>query len=185
MMKSQTIVVSTILVMALGAFFLSSRYRDEDKQKMVSYNLYQSQATAQAYKPNSPESTSLCFQPRRRSKVATWPYSRSRSLPVNLKLVVRLWSCPYLDGNSQNCRNMLGDSYSNQHNLTLEIWQARPDGTYSSLTGDDYDCRARIVPNSLDASSSVLIDTFAPGSTGCLGGLGPKGKSEIQIMYLR
>jgi hypothetical protein len=80
---------------------------------------------------------------------------------------------------------MLGDSYSNQHNLTLEIWQARPDGTYSSLTGDDYDCRARIVPNSLDASSSVLIDTFAPGSTGCLGGLGPKGKSEIQIMYLR
>jgi hypothetical protein len=70
---------------------------------------------------------------------------------------------------------------------TIEIWQARPDGTYSPLrsvsnfntndtsdrddSGQGGDCRARIRLERGSLAASVT--TVAPGSTGALQGLGP------------
>jgi len=70
-------------------------------------------------------------------------------------------------------------------NVTVEIWQTRPDGTYSSLRQgkDEGECRAKWIahvdPNDhvFDSTSNpftVDFTTMAPGSTGSLGGLGPK-----------
>jgi hypothetical protein len=53
-----------------------------------------------------------------------------------------------------------------------EVWQARPDGTYSSLQRGNGDCRATVVPQN---GSQLEFTTMAPGSTGALGGLGPSG----------
>lgn len=154
----------------------SQQDNDEDSDKVLrSYNLYQHQGTAQAYKPNAPESRTVCGPASRksRSKVATWPYSRSRSLPVNLTLHLNFWCCPSAGSAPEQC-NLLNEG--SRQNWTMEVWQARPDGTYSSLSRkDDYDCRASIGPKTMDGSSSVVLNTLAPGSTGCLGGLGPSG----------
>uniref|UniRef100_A0A7S2YRZ8 Uncharacterized protein n=1 Tax=Entomoneis paludosa TaxID=265537 RepID=A0A7S2YRZ8_9STRA len=56
---------------------------------------------------------------------------------------------------------------------TVEAWQTRPDGTYSSLRSgkDEGDCRARVIAD--PKSSQVKLETVAPGSFGSLGGLVP------------
>jgi hypothetical protein len=58
----------------------------------------------------------------------------------------------------------------------VEVWQARPDGTYSSLRvgQQEGDCRASMsLSTDDDDDSFIVFETFAPGSTGSLGGLGP------------
>ena len=57
----------------------------------------------------------------------------------------------------------------------VEVWQARPDGTYSSLRRTSGDCRARqqrnITTTTTATTSTITFDTVAPGSVGSLGGL--------------
>lgn len=145
-------------------------------------NLYSNGGSAQAYHPNAPVSNEVCrpeISQALRYKVATWPYSR-KSLPKGRapKLLVTLnfWSCDIAAGNNANTCSCSPFTQidGNETNSMVEVWQARPDGTYSSLHGaaeGKCECRAK-VPIS---SGAVQFTTVAPGSTGIMGGLGPGG----------
>jgi hypothetical protein len=167
--------------------------------------IYQQGGTAQAYKPDEPVKTTICNatliqEQKMRHKVATWPYSRSaRKSPPLLNVKLNLMRCSTQDENhkpeptttiSQEsqpqpccCRPLLSGS----ENVSIEIWQTRPDGTYSSLRAgsDEGDCRAKWVaiadnPDEALESNAALTEvefqTVAPGSTGMMGGLGPNGR---------
>lgn len=131
----------------------------------VEGSLYRHGGSAQAYTLNAPVKTVVCEDEGTKYKVATWPLSRStrRSAP---KLVIRahLWSCSAYE--ECCCERYVGNT------MKVEIWQARPDGTYSSLSSGNADCRATVLPNK---DGWVEFTTTAPGSTGGLGGLGPSG----------
>jgi hypothetical protein len=100
-----------------------------------------------------------------RYKPASWPFGRSsrRKIPqvtVNLSL----HSC-VRGGADQCCCEPLLDS----SNVTIEVWQTKPNGQYSSLTPgrEEGVCRATL--------KGTTFTTLAPGSTGVLGGIGPGG----------
>ncbi|KAL7575301.1 hypothetical protein ACA910_001826 [Epithemia clementina (nom. ined.)] len=175
--------------------------------------IYEYGGTAQAYKPNvkltkaseGRNVTATICDPsmygkqgtkRRRHRVATWPYSRwtrSASPPI-LKCRLQIWFCEQSNddhnnikssGNDCCCRPIHNLPNQEKGNIVVEAWQARPDGSYSSIRPsngkDDDDCRARIV---LDTTTSagehakaanriISLETVAPGSVGSLGGLVP------------
>lgn len=159
--------------------------------------IYQQGGSAQAYKPDVPISKTVCEQLEEsslRHKVATWPYFRSsKKNPPAVNLKLNMLRCTSEDNNPQEgeehqqqegdcCCHPLLPSGSSE-NATIEIWQTRPDGKYSSVRAgnEDGDCRAKwiAVGNPEDPvfveknPSSVEFQTMAPGSTGSLGGLGP------------
>jgi hypothetical protein len=142
------------------------------------HSLYRNGGTAQAYKSNAPIGPFICDVADQSSsslRVATWPFSRSswKQAP-QITLTVNLW---------KDCSSQISSSDDDadgncccqpwMQNATVEAWQARPDGTYSSLRSgvQEGDCRTRMH----FVSSSVVLQTLAPGSTGSLGGLGPSG----------
>jgi hypothetical protein len=143
-------------------------------------SIYRNGGTAQAYKAKAPSKSTVCDSKNYASggyKVATWPYSRSsRGNAPRIVLKTNLWSCqdasqsPAKD--SCCCKPIAQDKGA--ANTAVEVWQTRPDGTYSSLHQgqQEGDCRASL---SLDDSttSSLVFETVAPGSTGSLSGLGP------------
>lgn len=164
--------------------------------------LYRYGGSAQAYKPQAPIKTSVCdnstFFPS--SAIASWPFSRgSMKSPPRLVFHVTLWSCGGSSSSSNSkpsspenknaenccCQLLSAASTSSNNHTTVEIWQARPDGSYSSLRPDtqEGDCRARMIVSN-DATTAttskhgmnvVTFTTLPPGSTGCLSGLGPGG----------
>ena len=62
--------------------------------------------------------------------------------------------------------------FLDESEATVEVWQPRPNGVYSSLSpnNEEGDCRATILP---EDDGSFEFSTLAPGSTGLMGGLGP------------
>ncbi|GAX09497.1 hypothetical protein FisN_6Lh115 [Fistulifera solaris] len=129
------------------------------------HDIYSNGGSAQAYKPHQPEKNEICnplLYESSRYRTATWPFFSfsSSARPPQLNLTIQPWRCE----ESTCCE------WQNS-NVTLEIWQTRPDGTYSSLRPgqQEGDCRARQQGNTL------TFTTVAPGSTGSLGGLGPYG----------
>lgn len=137
-----------------------------------SSSIYSHGGTAQAYKARAPSTSSVCDPTDYASsslRTATWPFSRSsRGKPPSITFKINLMSCSEpLKGNNCCCQT-IQDS-----NAQVEVWQARPDGTYSSLRHgvEEGDCRA--ASNATDTSSPLVFETVAPGSTGALGGLGP------------
>jgi hypothetical protein len=74
-----------------------------------------------------------------------------------------------------------------QRNAVIEVWQPRPDGTYSSLRNgvQEGDCRATlyITTDSITLNNfhlgNFVFETLAPGSTGILGGLIPSPTSFL------
>lgn len=162
--------------------------------------IYSEGGTAQAYKQNTPIKQTICEaeairETKMRHKVATWPYSRSnRKVLPELKIKLNLLLCS--DGKDPKqstagegsevdsdccCRPLLAGGGGG--NATIEIWQTRPDGTYSSLRqgNEEGDCRSSWIAgtsgegggDSDNNPHSVEFTTMAPGSTGSLGGLGP------------
>lgn len=129
-------------------------------------SLYRNGGSAQAYKPNAPFKSNVCQDEYsgKRYNVATWPLWRSSHYgpPPKINVFLSLWSCTSPDEGAGSCcckpLNQRTD---------IEIWQTRPDGSYSSLHPgqEDGDCRARI--------KGTSFSTYAPGSTGAMGGLGP------------
>jgi len=144
-------------------------------------------------------------QQQQRYKAASWPYSRwshGGNAPT-LSFEVTVFGCSEEEQRGDNekvegagsgttccCKPLEASDNDNDDDVVvqLEAWQARPDGTYSSLRAgvDDGDCRATVpLPHSESSSSSSSssrspspaakfeFDTVAPGSTGALGGLGP------------
>jgi hypothetical protein len=141
-------------------------------------SIYGHGGTAQAYKAEAPSKSTICDYHNYESgghKVATWPYSRSsQGNAPRIVLKTNLWSCqdasqsPAKD--SCCCKPM-----AQVTDAVVEVWQTRPDGTYSSL-GQGHqkgDCRASLSLGNDSTTSSLVFHTVAPGSTGSFGGLGP------------
>jgi hypothetical protein len=120
------------------------------------------------YKEFQPEATSVCKTEKYKNsahRVATWMLSRSsRNDPPKIILKTNIFTCDTeMDGSSCCCEPLTAISQ-------IEIWQARPDGTYPRLSEkNDGDCRTRMTTS----ESSLVFETVAPGSVGALGGLAP------------
>jgi hypothetical protein len=151
-------------------------------------DLYQHNGSAQAYRPNAAISSIVCPKSMADDlhySVSSWPLFRRSSrkgTAPNMDITLHLWSCrpkknddgdekvtacacsPLTDVNTVN--DFVGRS------ATVEVWQARPDGLYTSLHSKDDDCRATIPVND---QGDVKFSTVAPGSTGVMAGLGPWG----------
>ena len=146
------------------------------------------EATAQAYKPDAPLKTSVCDESSSSDynvhKVAHWSFWRSDSkdlVPIFIK------------GNLLSCHNGSGAAVI-KNEATLEVWQPRPNGTYSSIRQgiEEGDCRASVpITMTTGNSDSNIIDTdnnnrigtvefetFAPGSIGILNGLVPSSSRD-------
>lgn len=148
------------------------------------------EATAQAYKPNAPIKTIICDASSSRDynvhKVAHWSFWRSDYndlVPIFIK------------GNLLSC-NSGGDAAAViENDATLEVWQPRPNGTYSSIRPgvEDGDCRASVPITTTTKYSdddrnidnddnnrigTVEFETFAPGSIGILNGLVPSSSRD-------
>mmetsp|Transcript_10828 Transcript_10828/g.17946 ORF Transcript_10828/g.17946 Transcript_10828/m.17946 type:complete len:390 (-) Transcript_10828:60-1229(-) len=167
---------------------------------------YQRGGTAQAYKPNAPLKNTVCDNDNdssSRYKAATWPYGRSNqrtppapNVTVHLKLYdcrrststsatttnSRSWSKPKETKDDCCCTpidiDIIDTSNTRNNDIQLEVWQAQPNGRYSSLTKgkDEGICRATLLPpSSSNTTTQYSFTTVAPGSTGILGGLGPHG----------
>lgn len=152
-------------------------------------SLYRHGGTAQAYKSSDvPFKTTIC-DPRIYSsedsayRVASWPFSRSKqgfSAAPTVRLSVNLWSCSRdlkdspgsYDSTECCCQPLSSSLKKTERSAMVEIWQARPDGTYPSLRRgiESGDCRARA---SVTDDDSLIFETVGPGSVGSLGGLGP------------
>lgn len=134
---------------------------------VTSNPFYQRGGSAQAYTPGAPVKSSVCDPNLKSSyKASTWPFGRKthRKAP-KVTVNIHLYECSSTRERRKNkcCCAPLSDSSS----VKIEVWQAQPNGRYSSLSKNDGICRA-----TLEGSS---FTTLAPGSTGILGGLGPNG----------
>mmetsp|Transcript_14659 Transcript_14659/g.26558 ORF Transcript_14659/g.26558 Transcript_14659/m.26558 type:complete len:390 (+) Transcript_14659:129-1298(+) len=153
-------------------------------------HFYRQGMSAQAYKPNAPIKTNVCeFHPTNsgdesnppQNNVAHWSFWRSTYKDV-VPIVVHanVYSCgspssppPYSSSSSDDAIN-------------LEVWQPRPDGSFSSLRSgvEEGECRASvpiITNTTMDLPNlvgQVRYETLAPGSTGVLGGLIPDSSRE-------
>lgn len=131
---------------------------------------YDAGKSAQAYKPNAPLKKNVCeTQGKRANRLARnfiWRSSKQESMTISIR------------GNVYTC----AENLSVKSNMTIEVWQPRPDGTYSSLREgvEEGDCRATLLVNDADSIPEVSnmlgrvhFETLAPGSSGLLGGLVP------------
>jgi hypothetical protein len=143
-------------------------------------SVYRHGGTAQAYKAEAPSKSSVCDSKDYSSggyRVATWPFSRSsRGNAPHIVLKTNLWSCDDASQSSAKdsccCKSMTEEK--DAASTVVEVWQTRPDGTYSSLRQgqQEGDCRA-LLSLSNSTTSTLVFETVAPGSTGSLSGLGP------------
>jgi protocatechuate 3,4-dioxygenase beta subunit len=137
---------------------------------------YNSGQTAQAYKPNAPTKNRVCeAKSNSVNKVARnflWRSNRPEAIPISIR------------GNIYTC------SHNNlsTRNLVVEVWQPRPDGTYSSLREgvQEGDCRAVLPLIDTDPSESpnnflgrLEIETLSPGSPGLFGGIVPSAAAML------
>jgi hypothetical protein len=133
-------------------------------------SIYGSGGTAVAYAPNQPFKSIICNSTdaghSNHYRAARWPWTRTKSRRAaapTVSLKINLHGCES-KGNKCCCRALNGDA-------EIDVWQTRPDGTYSSLTSARGECRARYSVQ----NGRVDFSTVAPGSTGSMGGLGPGG----------
>ena len=130
-----------------------------------SRSLYRHGGSAQAYAPEAPIKSTVCEDGPSKRKVASWPFSRSKQSSVKLVVRAHIWSCGGMSDMECCCENL-------NNTAKAEVWQARPDGTYSSpRDSSSGECRATV----LSKDGWVSFTTLAPGSSGSLGGLGPSG----------
>lgn len=127
-------------------------------------SLYSRGGSAQAYKPHAPVKSEVCKHTTTKHRMATWFLRRSswRSAP-QIKVHLKLHECTGIK-ESQCCCTPRG-----KDDLKIEVWQTKPDGSYSSITPgrEEGFCRATL--------EDLSFTTLAPGSTGIFGGLGPSG----------
>lgn len=151
--------------------------------------LYRNGGSAQAYRPNAAMSSTVCpksIADELPFKVSSWPFTRRSSrkgTAPTIDVTLHLWSCrPKVDdsdGKVTACACSPLTEFNSAHPnfvgtaaATVEVWQTQPDGRYSSLHSKNDDCRATIPVNE---QGDVEFSTVAPGSTGIMAGLGPRG----------
>ena len=141
---------------------------------------YSGGASAQTYKPGAPIKRSICdtddgSKGKTKYKVARWPLTRRTypSSPV-VRIVGKAHSCDATTGSDTCASSPEDNSNSRPIHIAVEVWHARPDGTYSSLRPgiEEGECRATIVSG---ADGTFHIQTLAPGSVGMFSGIGPRG----------
>jgi hypothetical protein len=143
-------------------------------------DLYRYGGTAQAYKPGTVVSPNVCSETLSNEslyKVASWPFTRrtSKTSPI-MNFSLKLYGCSNEDSNhssSCDCSPLVTTK------SVVEIWQTRPDGLYGSPRNiknnddnNDDECRATIPVDT--RTGRAHFTTVAPGSTGIMGGLGPR-----------
>ena len=141
--------------------------------------IYSGGASAQTYKAGAPIKATICdlaSKQKTNYRVARWPLSRrSYPSPPVVKIEGRIYSCDVGATTEPNtCASNPADS-GNSGPITVEAWQARPDGTYSSLRSgvEEGECRSTIDVSG--GNSSFQVETLAPGSVGMFSGIGPRG----------
>ncbi|KAL7450640.1 hypothetical protein ACHAWC_002522, partial [Mediolabrus comicus] len=164
---------------------------------------------AQAYKPNAPIKTSVCEESNDGSsgggphKLAHWSFWRSNYKDlIPISFTGNIYSCNS-SGDNDVMKPITTTSSNEDSVVVMEVWQPRPDGTYSSIRPgvEEGDCRASVPitiytqqqrqhddedenenNNNIDGSvgriGTVKFDTFMPGSTGILNGLVPSSSSS-------
>ena len=161
----------------------SSDNREKIQSSLLMDHYYSRGMSAQAYKPDSPIKNIVCEaandvdegSSNLHNNVAHWPFWRS-SYNNAVQVVVH--------ANIYSCRG--GHPSTDTTTMTMEVWQPRPDGTYSSLrTGiEEGECRANVpVSTKTNEDFSNIIgqarfETLVPGSSGVLGGLIPNTSKE-------
>jgi hypothetical protein len=158
----------------------------------VPSSVYGSGGSAVAYVPNLPAHSAVVCNATRLSsvpyKVARWPWRRSTmkkkaqphhaSVAPTLEIKINLLACQFSSEQGSKVNPCCCQKLSHANDILVDIWHARPDGTYPSIAAamhspDARECRTRVtVP---PFSQSVVVTTVAPGSTGSLYGLGPSG----------
>ncbi len=143
-------------------------------------SLYDNGGSAQTYRPGAPLSNEVCQSPladEYRYKAASWPLLRRsmrKGSAPKLDVTLNIWSCESSSDSKCVCKPIDADTAKSARSV-VEIWQARPNGLYSSLRSlmpDSNECRAQVP---LSDSGMAKFTTVAPGSTGLMGGIGPGG----------
>ena len=153
---------------------------------------------AQAYKPNAPKKTSICDDKSSSSSSTTNDNTQLHKVAHR-----SFWRSDYKDlvpifirGNLYATCNNGSSAALKNNDVIMEVWQPRPDGTYSSIRPgvEEGDCRASVpitttttanhnIDNTDDGDNSSLMgrvefETFAPGSIGILNGLVPSSSRD-------
>lgn len=169
----------------------SSSHNQKQLSSIAIGDFYHEGMSAQAYKPNAPVKSSVCEvtqinsgngddsnQPQH--TVAHRAYWRSKYDDV-VPLIVH--------GNIYSCGSPSSPQPTSPSSdaLLLEVWQARPDGTFSSLRPgiEVGECRASVPVDTKTTNTGfsniigqVQFETLAPGSPGILGGLMPDSSRD-------
>jgi hypothetical protein len=148
---------------------------------MPTSSLYGNGGSAQAYRPDAPFSSTVCdpkLADDYKYRASSWSFTRfgweKGTAPV-LNFKLNLLSCEEQTGDC--CCNPIQEESADASSI-IEVWQTRPDGTYSNLGSkrtlqpSDNECRAKISPK----DGVAVFTTVAPGSTGMMGGIGPSGR---------
>ena len=166
------VLVSSLLGLSLVSSGGGQQRNSCPISKDANGGLYQHGGSAQAYKPDAPITSVICEKRKASTyKPASWPFSRSSiKNPPRLDIKIHLWSCTPTEEEECSCQPLSDTGF-------IDVWQARSDGTYSSLRPgeEEGDCRARLP---LPEDGLVEFETIAPGSTGSLNGLGP-----VQVVH--
>ena len=148
-----------------------------------------------AYTPHAPESHTIC-EPANYTRTTTttkyrpagWAWTRSvEQQAPRLSLKLHVLGCGLSSAQGPTPEDLCCCHDLQTTNFNVEAWQARPDGSYSSLrenAGAVGDCRA----SQSTSNSFVVFETVAPGSVGSMGGMGggrdsmPYGPPVIHVM---
>jgi hypothetical protein len=169
-------------------------------------NNVQNTINAQAYKPNAPIKNSVCEESNYNNsggphRLAHWSFWRSNYKDlIPISFTGNIYSCGSSGG--VDVMKPITTTSDEDSVVVMEVWQPRPDGTYSSIRPgvEEGDCRASVPVtlfthqqrqhddenenennNNVDDTGrigSVKFDTFIPGSTGILNGLVPPSSSS-------
>jgi hypothetical protein len=171
-------------------------------------NVVENTIDAQAYKPNAPIKTSVCEESNGNNsggphKLAHWSFWRSNYKDlIPISFTGNIYSCNS-SGDNDVMKPITTTSSNEDSEVVMEVWQPRPDGTYSSIRPgvEEGDCRASVpvtiftqqrrqhddedenensnnIDDSVGRIGTVKFDTFIPGSTGILNGLVPPSSSS-------
>ena len=146
-----------------------------------------------SYKSNSPVKSTVCEANNSIQSttynVAHWSFWRSSYTTVpKVVVTANIYSCgdPSISSVSSFSTSN-EEEEDNDSVIAMEVWQPRPDGTYSSLRPgiEEGDCRASVPihqNNNDNEFSNILgkvqFTTLPPGSPGLLNGLTPHGSRD-------
>jgi hypothetical protein len=140
---------------------------DENSRCMTNQPFYRRGGSAQSYTPDAPIKNTICdYDLKSTYNPSTWPFGRKskRTVP-KLKFHLQLFQCKSTI--SERDKKCCCTPIIDVEDIKIEVWQAKPNGQYSSISKRNGICRATL--------NSTTFTTLAPGSSGILGGLGPNG----------